>query len=710
MGWKFNNKIVQFKYSFEDHIIIGVKEYNEHANFYSSDIIDSPIANIRELNTNKYGKHLYEQDYANYRKLNLIKSPTIFQFLDIEILTKPTDDMSQVVKNYNIPVTCCSITEFTDGISRNTQFVLEDFKKEEYMLKLILKKISQENVATFCWHARFDIDYILGRYSVLTGETYQIYGPCLDYRSLYKKYYKQMKTLQSDTLEFTLQEHLGEGKLKFEGSLYDLYHNNRELYYQYNREDTNRLVLLERKLKVVKICSHIVKVSNCLWQDLLFNTVILENLIYHKFLKPNGWTFKNKIKFETPFEYPGAIVYEPIGGIYKNTRCYDFVSLYPTVMAAFNISPETFCIEKPLNDPFIITCQGTCYLKDSYFAGKNNSLYKMIVNNLMDSRMRVGKKTSEGKAYKTLANSLYGACGSYYFRFANKTIAGDITQQAKNVNINVALNLEILLKNKQKKIIILKTNDVVKDIIKAENRSQILWGHTDSVFVNSELNFTKYINKFIIPEYYKSWKIQPEMYPIQINDEYGLIPAIMFRWRVKANYYILKQDGELKCVGGTIVRSNTNKASIMFTKLMVKRLLQNKVTPDQILSYIKNFHQVFDPLDPIFYTPYNVIIGKDYKSIPRGITGLNNLKLLYPDHINNENRGVIVEMVAPNYNKKTGKMLKPSSIPLSIPEKNIKNIKRILLNADQMGWRINLDKINQKIFTPIYDILKTITP
>jgi DNA polymerase elongation subunit (family B) len=48
-------------------------------------------------------------------------------------------------------------------------------------------------------------------------------------------------------------------------------------------------------------------------------------------------------KVETPRgAYEGAYVKEPEPGIFRAATCFDYASLYPSIMRQYNVSPESF--------------------------------------------------------------------------------------------------------------------------------------------------------------------------------------------------------------------------------------------------------------------------------------------------------------------------------------------------------------------------------
>lgn len=118
--------------------------------------------------------------------------------------------------------------------------------------------------------------------------------------------------------------------------------------------------------------------------------------------------------------YAGGFVKEPIAGLHENIAVMDFRSLYPSIIATFNISPETLtCIK----------CKEKYEVPDTrYWFCKNcKGFVSTVIKELIEKRaelkkeMKKLKKESEDYqrmdneqfAVKTIANATYG-----YFGFA----------------------------------------------------------------------------------------------------------------------------------------------------------------------------------------------------------------------------------------------------------------------------------------------------
>jgi DNA polymerase elongation subunit (family B) len=97
-------------------------------------------------------------------------------------------------------------------------------------------------------------------------------------------------------------------------------------------------------------------------------------------------------KVDTPKgSYEGAYVKEPEAGMFRAVTCFDYASLYPSIMRQFNVSPESFItktqdvdkLEKHKADSnFIVSTTGAIY------DNKEVSVLKEILTTLYSERKR----------------------------------------------------------------------------------------------------------------------------------------------------------------------------------------------------------------------------------------------------------------------------------------------------------------------------------
>ena len=191
----------------------------------------------------------------------------------------------------------------------------------------------------------------------------------IDYLDVYKRWDRTVAIKENNTLDFVGGAVLGVTKLKYDGTLQELYENDYDKYILYNAIDAAIVCLIHKKLKTINA---VLSVS-CLCNLSIYKASSAVNLTEALLWK--GYYGRNQVianrREETPKgSYEGAYVKEPEVGIFRAATCYDYASLYPSVMRQYNISPESF-IEKTSNpqkleeyrkDPkYVVSVTGAVY-------------------------------------------------------------------------------------------------------------------------------------------------------------------------------------------------------------------------------------------------------------------------------------------------------------------------------------------------------------
>lgn len=274
---------------------------------------------------------------------------------------------------------------------------LKSFQTEQELLKYFLtlwEEISPTIVSA--WNGDgFDFPYIVKRISVVLGDTDMkrlspigvvfyntkrrkvVIGcvSCLDYMVLYKKF--RFEPRPQYNLNFIGEVELGKGKIKFEGSLNDLYKTDIKKYIEYNKFDVELLCLLDEKFKFIELAVGICHVGHIPYEWFHMSSRFIEGAIIIYMRKHGNLVASNKpvqisnhcknhpedsldvlsdddaddivddvdtdgidISDNTSFE--GAYVKEPIPGLYEYVISADINSLYPSCIRTINISPETY--------------------------------------------------------------------------------------------------------------------------------------------------------------------------------------------------------------------------------------------------------------------------------------------------------------------------------------------------------------------------------
>ena len=115
------------------------------------------------------------------------------------------------------------------------------------------------------------------------------------------------------------------------------------------------------------------------------------------------------------------MVFEPLSGIFPHVAIIDFVSMYPSIISEYNISPETVGVEE--EDALEIPELG---IKISSRQGLIPSALQPMVNKRIDIKQRLkamDKNDHRYLRYKAYKNAIKWLCVVAYgrLRFANST-------------------------------------------------------------------------------------------------------------------------------------------------------------------------------------------------------------------------------------------------------------------------------------------------
>lgn len=149
--------------------------------------------------------------------------------------------------------------------------------------------------------------------------------------------------------------------------------------------------------------------------------------------KPTNMEYNERIHSK---RNEGGYVKEPEKGLFEHIAYLDFKSLYPTIIIAQNISPDTFTNGEGLCEDEYYICPENGYK----FKKEPKGFIPSIIGDILDERQKIKKLMKEEsvpeqkKAYdfeqqglKRLANSMYGVYGYSRFRWYKKECGASIT-------------------------------------------------------------------------------------------------------------------------------------------------------------------------------------------------------------------------------------------------------------------------------------------
>jgi DNA polymerase elongation subunit (family B) len=202
-------------------------------------------------------------------------------------------------------------------------------------------------------------------------ESYDLFGRVhLDYLELYQKHNPQQQ--QSYRLDFIGEIEVGDNKIPYEGTLDDLYKKDFYKFIEYSRQDVALLVKIDAKKKFIELANQIAHVNCVQLKTTMGSVALVEQAILlemHEMglvapcrrpkaedepepedaIDLDGLVDDDEDGEEEEFDpkklkkkpVVGAYVAKPKVGLQSHVAAVDINSLYPSVIRAMNLSPET---------------------------------------------------------------------------------------------------------------------------------------------------------------------------------------------------------------------------------------------------------------------------------------------------------------------------------------------------------------------------------
>jgi len=254
--------------------------------------------------------------------------------------------------------------------------------------------------------------------------------------------------------------------------------------------------------------------------------------------------------------YQGGFVYTPEEGLYESVAVFDFRSLYPTVMVAHNISPDTLnqeaCEDRFELDEF-----------DYNFCQDEQGFFPELVEDLVSSRYELKKEMKEydedsqkykgiynrQQAQKILANSFYGYLGYSGARWYSRESAEATTYLGR---------------------------EYIKDSIEIaeEMGFEMVYGDTDSVMLRKE-NLEENMDEFLE-------KVNSELPEFMELEFEGLFKRGFFTSKesgegAKKKYALIDGEGSMKITGFEQVRRDWSPIAKNTQEKVLRKVLEDDV-------------------------------------------------------------------------------------------------------------------------------------
>jgi len=209
-----------------------------------------------------------------------------------------------------------------------------------YTVNRIIKVLSKEDTRRMCLWNQFPKKREYEKYGK-KAVTYDLIGRIhLDSLELYRKYtYEERHSYRLDAIA---EYELGETKTVYEGTLDQLYNNDFRKFIEYNRQDTALLDKLDKKLKFIDIANTLAHENTVLLPTIMGAVAVTEQAIvieaHHRgLIVPSRPTRDEDLNTQAA----GAYVAYPKKGLHDWIGSMDINSLYPSVIRALNMGPET---------------------------------------------------------------------------------------------------------------------------------------------------------------------------------------------------------------------------------------------------------------------------------------------------------------------------------------------------------------------------------
>ena len=133
-------------------------------------------------------------------------------------------------------------------------------------------------------------------------------------------------------------EEVGEQKVRYTGTISDLWKKQPALLVEYNFKDVELCVAINKKDNIIEFYREIARYVGCPLDKTLNSSSVIDVYVLRKAFGKYVLPSKG---FANAEEFEGATVFEPSRGVRENVVVLDLKSLYPMAMMTINASPET---------------------------------------------------------------------------------------------------------------------------------------------------------------------------------------------------------------------------------------------------------------------------------------------------------------------------------------------------------------------------------
>jgi len=547
---------------------------------------------------------LFNKRYMIDKVKEMEKCPIKYAFIDIEIWAE--DGNMPDIRKANHPVS--SITIYNSLTTEIKNFFLNDYKSEFEMLDAFCKFMKEESFDIWLsWNVAFDYNYLHNRIPDFPkkispiGEDrwakddirYPAGISIIDYLLWFKKI--TLNKHSSYALDAIAEDVLGKGKhhSDVDFSVVD------ETVRERNIEDVEIMRDLEAKKNVIPYYDEVRRLSKVEWEDLEWNSRIIDSLILQEAFKQNI-VLPMKPKDNEKEDFEGAYREAYNLGAHWNIGKYDLASAYPNMIIDFCLDPSNCSHGQntPEAEAPVLTLEGNDFIQNS------GALLPTVCKKLLEMKKVIGeekKNTSVDApnyadikqrydAIKTIVNSAYGVMGNRFFRLYDNRVASTTTFLVRDLL------------------------HFVRDRLEAEGK-RVIYVDTDSVFIDSEEDLTDYLNDLIA-----EWGRKYGKEKISTDFDYeGSFEKLLILAKCRYFGELRKKNGELEpeVKGVEAKRKDSTKFMKEFQTELVRRIL-DKESKESIFEWISSESERIEglPLSEVSFPCKLSRKAEDYKNKP----------------------------------------------------------------------------------------------
>jgi DNA polymerase I len=339
---------------------------------------------------------------------------------------------------------------------------IHTFGTEQEMLNAFAAWVQQTDPDILSgWNfVEFDMKYLAGRMEALglrkdafarlpgaTERTPARGRAILDLLTAYKKMHGTRK--ESYRLDAIAEEELGEGKIRYAGTVSDLWRNDPLRLIEYNFKDVELCVGINAKNNIIDFYREVARYVGLPLDRTLNSSNVIDIYILRK---AHGIFVLPSKGFAAGEEFEGATVFSPSVGVKENVVVLDLKSLYPMCMMTINASPETKDPDGEYRAPNGVR-----------FAKAPDGLTRSIISELLkerDEKKELRNRYPYGSpdyvrfdlqqnVLKVIMNTYYGVMGYARFRLYDREIGAAVTSVGRAIidhtrNVITGLGYEVL--------------------------------------------------------------------------------------------------------------------------------------------------------------------------------------------------------------------------------------------------------------------------